>query len=100
MKKGVEKREFREPVEGEVVGVVVKLLGDNRAEVKTADGRLLRCRIPGKLRKRLWFREGDVVLVFPWEFQQGRGDLLWRYTRDEVEELRRRGLLGELEEEI
>ncbi|MEM2535067.1 MAG: hypothetical protein QXD12_04600, partial [Candidatus Nezhaarchaeales archaeon] len=62
-------------------------------------GRVLQCRIPGKLRKRLWFKEGDFVLVAPWDFQPGRGDLLWRYTKDEVEELKRRGLVGSLAEE-
>lgn len=95
-----EKRELRLPAEGEVVGLITRLLGSDRAEVKTADGRILRCRIPGKLRKRLWFREGDFVLVAPWDFQAGRGDLLWRYNKDEVEELKRRGLLGILEEEV
>ncbi|TDA35632.1 translation initiation factor IF-1A, partial [Candidatus Nezhaarchaeota archaeon WYZ-LMO7] len=41
----------------------------------------------------------DFVLVAPWDFQPGRGDLLWRYTKDEVEELKRRGLVGSLAEE-
>jgi len=94
-----EKRELRLPAEGELIGVVAKLLGNDRAEVRTTDGRVLQCRIPGKLRKRLWFKEGDFVLVAPWDFQPGRGDLLWRYTKDEVEELKRRGLVGSLAEE-
>jgi len=100
LKQKEERRELRLPAEGEVVGLITKLLGNDRAEVKTADGRILRCRIPGKLRKRLWFREGDFVLVAPWDFQASRGDLLWRYTKDEVEELKQRGLLGVLEEEV
>ncbi|MCS7140279.1 MAG: translation initiation factor eIF-1A [Candidatus Nezhaarchaeota archaeon] len=99
MKQKEEGRELRLPVEGEVVGLITRLLGNDRVEVKTSDGRMLVCRIPGKLRKRLWFKEGDVVLVAPWEFQAGRGDLLWRYTKDEVEELKRRGLLTGLEKE-
>lgn len=99
MKQKEERRELRLPAEGETVGVITKLLGNDRAEVKTADGRRLQCRIPGKLRKRLWFREGDFVLVAPWDFQPGKGDLLWRYTKDEVEDLKRRGLVGSLTEE-
>lgn len=81
------------------MGIIKKLLGNDRVEVKTADGRTLQCRIPGKLRKRLWFKEGDYVLVAPWNFQANRGDLLWRYTKDEVEELKQKGLLGGLIEE-
>ncbi|MEM0320150.1 MAG: translation initiation factor eIF-1A [Candidatus Nezhaarchaeales archaeon] len=99
MKQKEEKRELRLPAEGELVGVITKLLGNDRAEVKAADGRILQCRIPGKLRKRLWFKEGHFVLIAPWDFQPGRGDLLWRYTKDEVEELKRRGLIGSLAEE-
>ncbi|MDI9620144.1 MAG: translation initiation factor aIF-1A [Candidatus Nezhaarchaeota archaeon] len=99
MRQKEDSRDLRTPAEGETIGLVTKLLGNDRVEVKTADGKILRCRIPGKLRKRLWFREGDFVLVAPWDFQGGKGDLLWRYTRDEVEELRRRGLLGALAEE-
>ncbi|MEM4577114.1 MAG: translation initiation factor aIF-1A [Candidatus Nezhaarchaeales archaeon] len=99
MKQKEERRELRLPAEGEVVGIIKKLLGNDRVEVKTADGRTLQCRIPGKLRKRLWFKEGDYVLVAPWNFQANRGDLLWRYTKDEVEELKQKGLLGGLIEE-
>lgn len=98
MKQREERRELRLPAEGEVVGIIKKLLGNDRVEVKTADGKILQCRIPGKLRKRLWFKEGDYVLVAPWNFQANRGDLLWRYTKDEVEELKQRGLLGNLME--
>jgi len=87
---------FRSPMEGEVLGVIVQLLGFDRCKVKCADGYTRICRIPGRYRKRMWIREGDVVAVVPWDFQyESKGDIVWRYTRDEVEKLREKGLLPE-----
>ena len=49
----------------------------------------------GKMKKRIWIREGDVVLVKPWEFQSDeRADIVWRYTRTEANWLERRGYLN------
>ena len=68
------------PSQGEVLGVVVKLLG--------------LCRIRGKMKRRVWIREGDIVIVSPWDFQSDkRGDVVWRYTHAQAETLRRKGLL-------
>jgi translation initiation factor 1A len=42
------------------------------------------------MKRRVWIREGDVVLVSPWDFQSDkRGDLIWRYTKAQAEQLRR-----------
>jgi len=91
-----EEAELRLPGEGEVVGIIIQLLGFDRAKVKCADGYTRVCRIPGRYRKRMWMREGDVVLVVPWDFQfETRGDIVWRYTRDEVYRLREAGQLPE-----
>jgi len=88
--------ELRVPSEGEVIGIIIQFLGFDRAKVKCADGYIRTCRIPGRYRKRLWMREGDIVLVVPWDFQfETRGDIVWRYTRDEVERLRAMGLIPE-----
>jgi len=82
------------PAVGDVLGVAIKLLGYDRVLVKCQDGRERLCRIRGKMKRRVWIREGDIVLVSPWEFQTDkRGDLVWRYTRSQAESLRRKGLL-------
>ncbi len=82
------------PAVGEVLGVAIKLLGFDRVLVKCQDGHERLCRIRGKMKRRVWIREGDVVLVSPWDFQSDkRGDLIWRYTRAQAEELRRKGHL-------
>jgi len=82
------------PGQGEVLGVVVKLLGFDRILVKCQDGAERLCRIRGKMKRRVWIREGDIVIVSPWEFQTDkRGDVVWRYTHGQADTLRRKGIL-------
>ena len=83
------------PAQGEVLGVVVKLLGFDRILVRCQDGKERLCRIRGKMKRRVWIREGDIVIVSPWDFQSDkRGDVVWRYTHAQAETLRRKGLLS------
>jgi translation initiation factor 1A len=82
------------PAPGDVLGIAVRLLGYDRILVKCQDGNERLCRIRGKMKRRVWIRQGDVVLVSPWDFQRDkRGDILWRYTRAQAEMLRKRGTL-------
>jgi len=82
------------PAKTDVLGVAIKLLGFDRVLVKCQDGHERLCRIRGKMKRRVWIREGDIVLVSPWDFQSDKkGDLIWRYTKAQSEMLRRRGFL-------
>ena len=70
------------------------LIGQARMTVKCQDGETRMCRVRGKMKKRRWVREGDIVLVSPWEIQADeRGDIVFRYTRNQAEWLQRKGLL-------
>ena len=82
------------PSANDVLGIAIKLLGFDRVLVKCQDGHERLCRIRGKMKRRVWIRQGDVVLVSPWDFQSDkRGDLIWRYTKAQAEILRKKGLL-------
>jgi translation initiation factor 1A len=82
------------PSKNDILGVAIRLLGFDRVLVKCQDGHERLCRIRGKMKRRVWIREGDVVLVSPWDFQSDRrGDLIWRYTRAQAESLRRKGYI-------
>ncbi|MBS7609538.1 translation initiation factor eIF-1A [Candidatus Bathyarchaeota archaeon] len=82
------------PGEGEVLGIAEKLLGYDRVLVKCMDGHTRLCRIRGKMKRRVWIREGDVLLVAPWDFQfDKRGDITWRYKTNQVDWLRKNGYL-------
>ncbi|VVC71717.1 Translation initiation factor 1A [uncultured archaeon] len=80
--------------EGELLGIVEGMMGASRLQVKCSDGKERIVRIPGKIRRNIWVRNGDVVIVKPWEIDSDRkADLVWRYTHMQADELRRRGLL-------
>jgi len=82
------------PAPSDVLGVAVKLLGFDRIMVKCQDGHERLCRIRGKMKRRVWIRQGDVVLVSPWDFQSDkRGDVIWRYTRAQADMLRKKDML-------
>jgi translation initiation factor 1A len=85
-----EVRRVRTPRRGEIPAVVEQILGHGKLRVRCTDGR-----IPGKMKKRIWIREGDVVLIKPWEFQSDeKADIVWRYTRTEANWLEKRGYLN------
>jgi translation initiation factor 1A len=82
------------PSENDVICVVQKMLGFDRVLVKCQDGRTRTTRIRGKMKRRTWIREGDVVLVSPWDFQgEERGEIFHRYTANQVQRLRKEGVL-------
>lgn len=91
-----ELKELILPGEGQVLGVVLQMLGYDRLRVKCIDGHERLCRIRGKMKRRVWIKNDDVVLVEPWGFQyEQRGDILWRYTRSQADLLRKKGYLNQ-----
>ncbi len=83
----------RIPKGKETLGIVDNMLGANRVSVRCLDGKTRLGRIPGKMKKRIWIRNGDVVIVVPWEFQDDKAEVIWRYTSPQVNWLERRGYL-------
>ncbi len=84
----------RTPRGRELLGIVEALLGSNKLRVRCQDNKIRLCRIPGSLRKRIWMREGDVVLIEPWEIQSNeRANIVMKYTHTQVSWLRRKGIL-------
>jgi translation initiation factor 1A len=82
------------PNRNDLLGIVDKNLGFTRMRVVCQDGFKRMCRIRGKMKKRNWVRKGDVVLISPWDFEfEGKGDIIFRYTRNQVDWLRSKGFL-------
>ena len=77
----------------EVLGVVESLLGANKIRVRCMDGVVRLTRIPGKIKKRIWIREGDVIIIVPWSFQNEKADIVWKYSAPKVNWLERKGFL-------
>ncbi|GGM58777.1 translation initiation factor 1A [Halarchaeum rubridurum] len=86
-----ERIDLRMPEGDEVFAEVTEMLGANRIAVRCADGTERTARIPGRMQKRVWIREGDIVLVDPWDWQDEKADVEWRYDNRAAEQLREEG---------
>lgn len=85
---------IREPREGEIIGEVIEKLGGNRVSVECRDGYERICRIPGKLKKRIWVKPDDIVVIKPWEGEyEKKGDVVWRYNKNQIGYLKKKGFL-------
>lgn len=83
---------IRIPKEGELLGEVLEMKGGSRVLAMCTDGKERLCRIPGKIRRNIWVREGDVVVLEPWSIDgERRADITWRYTKIQAEWLKRKG---------
>jgi translation initiation factor 1A len=87
----------RLPAGKETLGVLEQRLGASRNKVRCFDGKSRICRIPGKLKRKLWVREEDIVLVEPWEFGgDEKGDIVYKYRPLEVGVLKKKGFLTDV----
>ena len=88
-----EARELIYKGEMEEYAQVLRLLGDSRLEVQCLDGVKRIGHIRGKMKKRVWIANGDVVLVSLREFENDKCDIVEKYTEDEVRKLKKAGEL-------
>lgn len=82
---------------GEVLGQVMQTLGGGLLLVRCMDGHTRKINIPGKYRRRMWTRLGDIVIIIP-QFgmdETGKGTLEHRYRQNEAQILLERGLIPE-----
>ena len=81
---------------GEMFAVAETFQGGSRLQVICEDGIRRMGRIPGKLRRRMWVRENDLLIVVPWSFQDSKADVKFRYTPTQTANLKRRGKIPEI----
>ena len=81
------------PKKGEIIGIIEQRLGGNRMMVNCLDNKKRNCRVPGRLRRKLWLRPNDVVIVQPWETDNTKGDLLFKYRTNQITWLKNQGYL-------
>jgi hypothetical protein len=48
------------------------------------------------MRRRQWVREGDLIIVWPWDFQDSKADVKHRYTKTQAMYLSRKGVLPDV----
>ena len=61
------------------------MIGANLIRVRCVDGVTRLERIKGRSRKKVWIREGDIPIVIPWNFQDEKCDIIYRYTGPQAE---------------
>ena len=75
---------------GEMFARVTEVFGQDRMGVYCEDGKYRVGRIRGKIKKRVWIRQGDLIIINPWDFetvvdgQVGKCEISWRYLKHEV----------------
>jgi translation initiation factor 1A len=85
---------IRIPRGREVIGKVETRAGANRMIISCFDGKTRNCRVPGRLKRALWIRQGNIVLIEPWEFEgDKKGDIIFSYTPAAVSWLEKKGYL-------
>ena len=87
------------PRENEKLAVVLEIFGGNRMLVQDEEGTEYTGVIRGKIKKRLWCRTGDKVLIIPWDFETSKKGkrpkayIIWRYTSSQFNWLINKGIV-------
>lgn len=79
----------------EMFAIADRLLGGSRITVVCADGKSRMARIPGRMKRKQRVRAGDLVIIKPWDIQNEKADIIYRYKRTQAVILSRRKLLPE-----
>lgn len=79
----------------EMFAIADRLMGGSRINVICADGKSRMARIPGRIKRKQRVRAGDLVIIKPWDIQNEKADIVFRYRRTQAMALSRRKLLPE-----
>jgi translation initiation factor 1A len=79
----------------ELFAIAERLMGGSRMNVVCADGKARLARIPGRMKRRARVRAGDLLIIVPWDIQDDKADVVYRYTKTQSRILSRRNLLPE-----
>jgi translation initiation factor 1A len=71
------------------------MLGNGRLEAQCFDGEKRLAHIRGKMRKKVWINQGDIILLSLREFQDAKADVILKYSADEARNVKAYGELPE-----
>ncbi|MDD4930926.1 MAG: translation initiation factor eIF-1A [Candidatus Colwellbacteria bacterium] len=86
-------RELLIKEDGQEYAQITRILGNGRFECRCFDGQTRIGKVRGKMNKRVWIENGNLVLVGLRDYQDGKGDIFHKFTDDEARKLKN---LGEL----
>ena len=79
----------------EMFAIAEQLMGGSRMNVICEDGKARLARIPGRMKRTARVRAGDLLIIAPWDVQNEKADVVYRYRRTQSKILSRRNLLPE-----
>ena len=90
-------RRARLPKDIQQFAVIKEMTGGSRMIALCEDGYTRMVRIGGKLKKRMWCRPDDLIIIEPWVIQSNKkADLVYRYLPAERNWLIRNGKIPEV----
>ncbi|KAF9162133.1 Translation initiation factor 1A [Actinomortierella ambigua] len=90
-----EKRELVFKEDGQEYAQVTKMLGNGRVDTLCFDGETRLAHIRGKMRKKVWINQGDIILISLRDFQDDKADVILKYSTEEARNLKAYGELPE-----
>ena len=80
----------------EQFAVVIEMSGGSRFKAMCADGHTRMVRIGGKLKRRMWVRMNDLIVIKPWTVQtEAKADLVYRYLPTQRNWILRKNIVPE-----
>ena len=79
----------------ELLGIVESKLAGNKLKVRCSDKKYRICRIPGRIKKYVWIKDDDIILMQPWDIKGDQfADVVIKYTPSQANWLRNKGFLN------
>lgn len=80
--------------QGEIFAIVSRVLGGSRMHVESSDGKSRLARIPGRMRRKMGrIKTGDLIVISPWDIQNEKADIIYRYRKNQIRFLKKRNIL-------
>lgn len=79
---------FKDEQQFQEYAQITKVLGSGRFEVQCFDGKTRLSIIRGNMRKKVWVKSGDLILVSLREYEDAKCDIIYLYKPKEVNKLK------------
>jgi len=90
------RKNLRMPDSNQMFAIVTEHLGGNHVRIRCNDGETRLGRIPGRMKFRTWINEDDIVIAEPWDWQDEKANIEWRYEGQDADQLRAEGHLDSI----
>ena len=85
---------YQKKKENEMFAIVNRIFKGARMDVQSADGKSRMARIPGRMKRKLGrIRIGDLIIISPWDVQNEKADIIYRYRKSQIKFLIKRKML-------